>query len=650
MELFLSPFSFAFLFATPHYNPHRLVDCFRRMFPAVKLLGCATEGIILRETLLSRGLAVLVLGGEVKSFTFNGQEHHPLLLGEQAGRAIQDASFREGTVFIFFDVSIEVPCFLQGIYNILGPHFSYLGGGTETSTWTEEGVCKGSVSVGVVEGIAFSTQVGHGWSPTQDLLVVTKTRGREAIEIDGIAPYGAYRERIGTVAQENFLHAAALHPLGFLNVFGEYLIRDPAYLTPEGSIGFVGSRVPSGAVGYIMEGTEEKLLSTVKEVTRRARQKIEKPCFALVFDCVSRSSFLGNRYKEELREIVHHLGDIPTVGFLSTGEVHPYGHAPRFHNKTVVVLVGGEGAQNASYSPLRSQLTLEAELAILHEISAFSFSGSYPEFFQETVERAVRLFGVQKVALLTSQEEQEFFASFGLSLPESMPTDPKACSEKQLLFLLGKKQELGRLFFETLKPITSRERRLYTLFARKIEDILREASYLMEKEQELRRLEYLSHTDDLTGLYNRRGFFFLAQHQLSLARRESKPSVLLYLDLDNLKWINDHFGHHMGDRALQEFSNLLRRVFRQSDLIARIGGDEFALLLLGVAGEELDEIIHRLNQAVEEWNKENEGSYHLSFSVGGALLDPSESVNLHELLHLADQEMYQKKRTKNLSM
>jgi diguanylate cyclase (GGDEF)-like protein len=85
-------------------------------------------------------------------------------------------------------------------------------------------------------------------------------------------------------------------------------------------------------------------------------------------------------------------------------------------------------------------------------------------------------------------------------------------------------------------------------------------------------------TDELTGLYNRRGFFVSAQQQLKLANRYNKGIFIFSADLDDLKIINDNFGHKTGDSALVETANILKKTFRESDIIARIGGDEFVIL------------------------------------------------------------------------
>jgi diguanylate cyclase (GGDEF)-like protein len=640
--------SFFFLFITPQYSPHRILEALRGAFPLAKILGCSAEGVVVGRRLLSRGIALLALAlPGLRAFTVFPpfEESDSYALGELVGREVRRTSREEGTLVILPDPALEVPLFLQGLYNVLGPRFLYLGGGTGVFRFTEQGVNLGPVSVGVFEDIVFSSAADHGWSPTRELLVVTKTRGREVVEIDGIPPFEAYRERVGEFSREDLPRVGTLYPLGFPSIFGDFLIRDPAYCAPNGAMGFVGASIPEGAVGYLMRGEKESLLAAAARVSQKAIC-VGNPLFALVFDCVSRALVLGEAFEEELRIVDDTLGGLPCLGFLSAGEIQPYGRAPLFRNKTVVVAVAGERGTEQCFLPV-CDASSEVELAILHEISALSFPGSYQEFFRGMVERAVRLFRVQRMAFLWRRDEElQLAASWGFSEPAEVQKEMESPKEHQRIFLLGEQEAPSVLFFEAPYPLRRREHRLYALFARKVEDILRFARHLEEQKQRLRELEHLSLTDELTGVYNRRGFLVLAEHALLAAQREGKEAGVLFLDLDNLKWINDQFGHEEGDRAIREFSRIIQKVFRKSDIIARIGGDEFAVLLSGVKNADLERILRRLTQLVEEWNSKNQRSYRLSFSAGWAPFLPSQPRKIRELLSFADARMYDEKRRK----
>jgi two-component system, cell cycle response regulator len=155
----------------------------------------------------------------------------------------------------------------------------------------------------------------------------------------------------------------------------------------------------------------------------------------------------------------------------------------------------------------------------------------------------------------------------------------------------------------------------------------------------------LSLTDELTGLYNRRRFFVLAEQYLKVAIRAKKRSLLLYIDMDNLKWINDHHGHNEGDQALIDLANILKKTFRESDIIARIGGDEF-VVLSEITEENGEILMTRLYENIKDYNAKRSRRYTLSISVGTTQFDPKYPISIDELLSKADALMYAQKRRK----
>jgi len=159
-------------------------------------------------------------------------------------------------------------------------------------------------------------------------------------------------------------------------------------------------------------------------------------------------------------------------------------------------------------------------------------------------------------------------------------------------------------------------------------------------------IKALSLEDDLTGVYNRRGFMALARQQLMLAHRVERDMILIFIDLDNLKEINDTFGHPEGDRALMDFASILKKTFRESDIIGRIGGDEFVVLALEVEMNGTDALIQRLKDALFIHKSKTTQPYHLSASIGCARYNPKYPKTLDKLLFMADQRMYKNKKTK----
>ena len=172
--------------------------------------------------------------------------------------------------------------------------------------------------------------------------------------------------------------------------------------------------------------------------------------------------------------------------------------------------------------------------------------------------------------------------------------------------------------------------------------LARSLLYAIERQRVIRNLQTASLFDELTGLYNRRGFMNLARHYVQVSGRSRRGLLLFYADLDNLKFINDNFGHQVGDQAIVTTALMLKGVFRASDIIARIGGDEFVVLALDADSSFAHNILGRLR----EKEKDRSQPYLLSLSVGFACYDPENPCAIEELLAKADKYMYKNKRAK----
>ncbi len=181
--------------------------------------------------------------------------------------------------------------------------------------------------------------------------------------------------------------------------------------------------------------------------------------------------------------------------------------------------------------------------------------------------------------------------------------------------------------------------------------VVRDITEKQEREAELlektEQLRMLSLRDELTGLYNRRGFMEIAEHRLKTEQRARKPCAVFFADLNGLKLINDQLGHETGDRAIREAARVLETVFRASDVVARLGGDEFAVFAsecddLGVVAAAM-----RLERAVSELNDASTNRYRLSVSVGAAVLHADEPRDLAALMQAADENMYDVKRARH---
>jgi two-component system cell cycle response regulator len=164
---------------------------------------------------------------------------------------------------------------------------------------------------------------------------------------------------------------------------------------------------------------------------------------------------------------------------------------------------------------------------------------------------------------------------------------------------------------------------------------------------QLQAMENLSLTDELTGLHNRRGFLMLAEQQLKLARRQGRKLALLFIDVDGLKRVNDTQGHPAGDQLLKATAEVLRKTFRESDVLARLGGDEYCVLVVEDAGGGVASGIQRLLERLEGYNASKGGqSAALSLSVGPIEVDPGADVRVQEHLAKADALMYKHKQGK----
>lgn len=173
---------------------------------------------------------------------------------------------------------------------------------------------------------------------------------------------------------------------------------------------------------------------------------------------------------------------------------------------------------------------------------------------------------------------------------------------------------------------------------------LENARHFEELKELNARLERVAITDELTGLYNRRGFLTLGSEQLHYFRRHKIDSLLMYLDLDHFKEINDTLGHAEGDRALRTYAEILKQSLRKSDLLGRMGGDEFVILTGKSEDQSREAIIERIEKRLSSFNASNKALYILSASVGTCSAIQPSSIKLEEMIQKADKELYQSKR------
>lgn len=183
--------------------------------------------------------------------------------------------------------------------------------------------------------------------------------------------------------------------------------------------------------------------------------------------------------------------------------------------------------------------------------------------------------------------------------------------------------------------------------------IFRDITQRKQMEEKLRAISLI---DDLTSLRNRRGFFNTAPQIIGTASRIGMGAVLMFADLDGMKRINDTLGHETGDQALIETAEVLRETCRDTDVIARMSGDEFAVLALETSVEPGSQVRHdhaeeealmaRLRQNLEIHNSRENRRFQLSLSFGISRYDPGNPRSLEHVMAEADKRMYENKRSK----
>jgi diguanylate cyclase (GGDEF)-like protein len=177
------------------------------------------------------------------------------------------------------------------------------------------------------------------------------------------------------------------------------------------------------------------------------------------------------------------------------------------------------------------------------------------------------------------------------------------------------------------------------------ESIGRQVGRIIERERHVAEVRALALTDELTGLYNRRGFMTLARHQLRIIARSKNPNVLLFADLDGLKRINDALGHEAGDEAIASFASVLRRTFRGEDIAARLGGDEF-VVWMNTSSANTGAALARLQQNLDGLNASRPALAPLAASIGVLEIPPNTTDSLEVILVRADALMYDQKRAR----
>ncbi|MCQ2584942.1 MAG: GGDEF domain-containing protein [Treponema sp.] len=193
---------------------------------------------------------------------------------------------------------------------------------------------------------------------------------------------------------------------------------------------------------------------------------------------------------------------------------------------------------------------------------------------------------------------------------------------------------------------------LYSLYMKIVSNSIAQAYEVTRRLEEHTNLEKAnkelsisSRTDELTQVYNRRGFMFLGKKTIELALQMDTDGLVIFVDMDGLKMINDNYGHESGDKAIVAEAQILSKCFRGTDVIGRMGGDEFAIVASGMNEEILKEVRVQLENECSAWTIENKSPFRLSMSIG-AVPFTKENCLLENLIAEADMRQYAEKRKK----
>lgn len=178
-------------------------------------------------------------------------------------------------------------------------------------------------------------------------------------------------------------------------------------------------------------------------------------------------------------------------------------------------------------------------------------------------------------------------------------------------------------------------------FTQKDIDALSDLGYIIEQEIITMQLAMM---DELTNISNRRGTMSLMPHYLNFCTRQNTTASLIFIDLDNFKLINDRFGHAEGDHALSAFTEQMSNTFRQTDLLARFGGDEFIVLFSDTEKHTAIDIMDKFSDALGHYNQQTNRGYELAFSYGVVQFDPEKHDGVEALINAGDALMYQHKK------
>ena len=236
--------------------------------------------------------------------------------------------------------------------------------------------------------------------------------------------------------------------------------------------------------------------------------------------------------------------------------------------------------------------------------------------------------------------EKSVFIVADATLDSRFSDNPLVTGEPKIRFYAGCPLQVSGHRLGTLCIIDTRAR----TFGENYITLLKDLAAMVECEL---AAIHMATMDELTDISNRRGFMTLAQHSINLGIRQIAPLILVFLDLDQFKDINDKFGHAAGDQVLVDFAALMKKSFRNSDVFARIGGDEFAVLMSNTTQAQAEVAIEKFSGLLREYNQYKCRRYTVEYSYGIVEFEQNKHNSIEALLEDGDALMYELKNSKN---
>lgn len=355
----------ALILSTIHYDPRQAVPAIRDILEDTKIIGCSTAGIIMSDSVHTRGIAVLTISSSDMLFGIGSIEDLDTQDIQQAGNflarnALSDFGHHNRQAFILFvDGHQEnTSTLLKGVEESLGNIFPIFGAGIcdnfnfkNTFQIFQDNVLT-NAAIGLIIGGHVSIGAGcyHGWRPLGKPRIADKTEGNVIKSINGKKASGLYEEYFGDEAKnlrsDRFGQMSILYPLGiFVEGSTEYLLRKTVDVRGDGSIVCQGD-VPQGSEVHIMIGNKESCKQAAVKAAQEAKDNLagKEPSLILVFESMARLKLLGRTAAEEIRSITHVFGpDIPMIGMYTNGEISPLQTTEKFKkpyllNESIIIL------------------------------------------------------------------------------------------------------------------------------------------------------------------------------------------------------------------------------------------------------------------------------------------------------------------------